>query len=253
MANDLVPKSDVIGIARHLYKDVLQPSARRIGLSLDIVTKAALSPVALLDWAFEQSKDWLEGKIRERLARTPSEYVIEPSTNIAFTALSHIARSNDAPELRDIYAELLLKAMDSRAASSVHPAYFSIVEQLAPHEAVVLGALHALKREDLFSDKSSTDGAGSRGPTIETQFRVFCSSTLGREIDQADIWLTNLSRLGVLTVQASSEAVFQPEHGDRYGVHEARVLNFEHRLLSFTEFGKAFITACVPVGMDPPT
>lgn len=247
MANNLVRKSELSAVVRDLYKDLLKPSATRIGLSLDIVTKVALTPVALLDWGFEQSRDWLQRKVHDRLSRTPPEYVIEPTTNIAFAALSHIGRSNDAPELREIYAELLLKAMDSRTSPAVHPAYFSIAEQLAPHEAVVLGALHELKKEDLFTDTNSIHGYAPSGkPSIERQFHSFCASILGQETDQAGVWLTNLCRLGILTMQTSNEPVFRPEHGDRYGVHEASVENCEHRQLSFTEFGKAFITACVP-------
>lgn len=247
MANDLVPKGELSAIFRDIYSDLVQPSAKRVGLSLGVVTKIALSPIALIDWGYEQSRDWLQPKIHERLARTPPKYITEPATNIAFAALSHIASSNDAPELREIYAELLLKAMDLRTSGSVHPAYFSIVEQLAPHEAVVLGALHELNKEDLFTDMNSICGSASSGnPSIEKQFESLCTSTLGQETDQAYIWLTNLCRLGILAAQTSNEAVFRPEHGDRYGVHEASIDNFEHRLLSFTEFGRAFIIACVP-------
>lgn len=247
MTNGLVPKQELSAIVSDIYKDVLQPSARRIGYSLETITKVALSPVAILEWGFEHSKDWLRKRIEERLADTPREYIIEPTANIAFTALSHIARSTDTPELREIYAELLLKSMDSRTSSSVHPAYFSIVEQLAPEEAVVLGALHGLRKEELFSEKAALDGYGiDAGPSIEKQFTTFCASALGRAPDNSEVWIVNLCRLGILVLQASSEAVFRPEEADNHGVREASVQNYQHRWLSFTAFGRAFIVACVP-------
>ena len=58
MGNDLVPKNDLSAIAGDLYKDLLQPSAKRVGYSLETLTRVALSPVALLEWGFEQSRDW---------------------------------------------------------------------------------------------------------------------------------------------------------------------------------------------------
>ena len=247
VTNDLIPQTTFSAVVADLYKDLIHPSAARVGYSLEAITKVALSPVALLDWGFEQSKDWLKEKIRARLDQTPPEFVKEPSANIAFTALSHIARSSDTPELREFYAELLLKAMDTRTSSSVHAAYFYIVEQLAPHEALVLGALHQLQQDYLFSESSATDRhAEDKKGTIEKQFRSFCMSILAQETDQAEIWLTNLCRLGILVLQASSEAVFRPEEADRHGVRAASVDNYEHRLLSFTQFGRAFITACAP-------
>jgi hypothetical protein len=42
------------------------------------------------------------------------------------------------------------------------------------------------------------------------------------------------------------EAVYRDEENDRHGYHPPGVDNHEHRLLMFTDFGKAFIGACAP-------
>jgi len=228
-----------------VYKDIAKPSARRVGLSLETLVKVALSPIDLVDWGFEQSKEWLKGKITARLAQTPSDCVVLPTTNIAHSALTHIALSNDTPALRDIYAELLLKAMDARAASSVHPAYFHLVEQLAPEEALVLVGLHEFGKEDLFSEKITLHG-GSKPPTLERQFATFCATVLSRAPDHPEVWLINLCRLGLLSLQTFGEAVFQEEENDRYGYRPHSVDNHEYRMLMFTDFGRAFIGACAP-------
>lgn len=248
MPNDMVPKSAWSAVAHDLYADLFSPATKRVGNSLDTLAKVALSPVALLDWGYERSKDWLKEKIRLRLESTPPECIAEPSLDITISALSHIARSYDTPELRELYAELLLKAMDLRTASAVHPAYFFILEQLAPSEALVLVGLYETKKETLFEESYSVDHyrRGTK-PSIEEQFKAFSMSALGRETTQASIWLTNLCRLGVLTLHTSNEAVFRPEEGDRHGIHPPSVENFEHRSLVFSEFGQAFIAACAPV------
>lgn len=248
MANEAVTAIAKSSLLSAAYKDLIQPSAKRVGYSLETITKVVASPITLLDWGYERSAEWLKRKVDARLAITPSEFLVEPQARVAYEALHHISLSYDTPELRELYAELLLKAMDSRISSTVHPAYFHIVEQLAPQEALVLIGLHS--REDksvLFSEKVSYDGytAGDH-PSIDKQFAAFCSTTLLSETTQSAIWLTNLCRLGLLTLQSSSEAVFRPEDGDRYGIHAAQVDNFEHRWIDFTEFGRAFVTACAP-------
>ena len=234
-------------ILSHLYSDAIQPSAKRVGMSLETITKVTLSPVLLLDWGYEKSKDWLRAKIDARLAETPSEYVVYPKGNIASAALTHIAISYDTPELRELYAELLLKALDTRTADRVHPAYFYVIEQLSPQEALVLVALHELDTSELFSEKTAPWGGtlSNEGVSVERQFSRFCDSKLPCNGDQS-IWLANVCRLGLLVLDVYPEAVLRPEESDRRGVHPAQVDNYEHRTLAFTEFGKAFIRASAP-------
>lgn len=251
MPNELISAATdaASSLKGEIYRDIAQPSAKRVGLSLETLTKVALSPIALIDWGFERSREWLKERIEARLANVPSECVVQPTANITCAALNRIALSADTPELREIYAELLLKAMDARVATSVHPAYFHIVEQLAVEEALVLVGLHQKGRSDLFSEKLtpySYSLGGDRQPTIEGQFGSFCATTLSREAEQAEVWLTNLCRLGLLRLETFSEAVLRPEDHDRRGYREASVDTHEHRTLSFTEFGKAFVTACAP-------
>jgi hypothetical protein len=253
MSNELISaaaKASSSSLVGELYKDVAQPTAKRIGLSLETLTKVTLSPIALIDWGFEKSRDWLKEKIEARVTTIPPECVVQPTAQIAYEALRHVALSADTPELREIYAELLMKAMDSRTAPSVHPAYLYILEQLAAEEALVLAGLHALGRsDDLFSDENTPYGYSVRDfqkPTLEKQFSAFCASILSRDTDQAEVWLTNLCRLGLLSLQTFAEAIFRPEDHDNHGYVPASVDNREHRMLSFTDFGKAFITACTP-------
>ena len=255
MSDDSVdPGQEVLmGIAREAYKDIAQPSARRIGLSLETLVKVALSPIDLVNWGFEQSKEWLRAKIVTRLSGTPADCVVAPTANIAHAALSRIALSSDTPELRDLYAELLLKSMDSRTANSVHPAYFHLVEQLAPEEALVLVGLHELGREDVFSEKASQRGGYLGRPepaTVEAQFEQFCMSVLPTKPSQPQVWLTNLYRLGLLSLQAYSEAVFREEDHNRFGYQPPGVDNNESRYMMFTDFGRAFIDACAPRNPD---
>jgi hypothetical protein len=249
MANELIKAAtdSLTSLTSDIYKDLLRPSTTRVGLSLETLIKVALTPISLIDWGFEQSKEWLKNRIHERIIKTPSEFIVQPKSSIVSAALQRIATSHDTPELRELYAELLLKAMDSRTAGNVHPAYFYIVEQLTSWEALVLIGLHSLHSEVLFTETFDDSPYKSRAePSIEEQFQSFCASTLAIEVTNSNIWLKNLCRLGLLELKSYAE-VIRANDRNSYHTNAARVNNLEHLSLIFTEFGFDFISACAPI------
>lgn len=252
MATDPSTTKAVLGVASQLatdvYKDVAQPAARRVGTALETVFKIGLSPVAMLDSGYEHSKAWLEEKIRARLADTPINCAIAPPNNIAVPAMTRIAMSSDAPDLRDLYAELLLKAMDSRTSAFVHPAYVLLIEQLSAEEAFVFIGLRENRHGLIFKDKySSTHYYGQTAEkTIETKFRDLCESLNVPGADRSQIWLDNLIRLGLVEIKVYTDAELVPKSHGRHGESPASVKTEESRDFMFTAFGRAFRDACAP-------
>ena len=53
------------------------------------------------------------------------------------------------------------------------------------------------------------EDAAQRKPTVEKQFAVFCASVLSRTPSQPEVWLVNLCRLGLLSLETYSEAVYR--------------------------------------------
>ena len=247
MATDQETTKAVLGAAAQLttdvYKDVAQPAARRVGSALDTVFKIGLSPFALLDAGFERSKVWLEEKINTRVADIPSNCVITPPNNIAVPALTRISMSSDAPDLRDLYAELLLKAMDTRTSSLVHPAYILLIEQLSSEEAFVFMALKGDKYQTIFKDLDSTRHFKRTGKTVEEQFRDLCESLNLDGVGRAQIWLDNLIRLGLVEIKTYTAAELVLDEGS-YSERRPSVETDESHMLMFTAFGSAFRQAC---------
>lgn len=252
MATDLSTTKAVLGVASQLatdvYKDVAQPAARRVGTALETVFKIGLSPVAMLDAGYEHSKAWLEEKIKARLADTPSNCIIAPPNNIAVPAMTRIAMSSDAPDLRELYAELLLKAMDSRTSAFVHPAYVLLIEQLSAEEAFVFIGLKEDRHGLIFKDKySSTHYYGqTMEKTIETKFQDLCESLNVPGADRSQIWFDNLIRLGLVEIKVYTDAEFVPKSHNRHGESPPSVKTEESRDFMFTAFGRAFRNACAP-------
>ena len=56
-------------------------------------------------------------------------------------ALQAISYSMDSEELRNMYANLLAKAMNVDEKDKVHPAFVELIKQMAPREALILDGI----------------------------------------------------------------------------------------------------------------
>jgi hypothetical protein len=225
----------------NVYSDVAGPAARRVGSALDTLFKVGLSPVALLDWGFERSKEWLSAKLEERLAQTPLEFQQHPPSQIAIPILLAIAASSESEDLRSLYAELLLKVTDSRTEGDVHPSYVTVLGQLTPQEALVFISFRTRESDSLFIDQPRAH-RHLRQPSIEAQFRDHCES-LGLQTPTPQFWLDNFLRLRLVELNTYTDAVYIEPDYDR---PRPSVDTKEERHLTITEYGAAFLEACAP-------
>lgn len=245
---DAIRQTSLI-LAKDVYGDVFQPSAKRVGASLETLFKVGLTPVSVLDWGFEQCKDWLMKKVQDRRARTPDAFKAQPRTAIVVSTLAQIASNPDEPELRELFAEMLLKAMDSRTAQSVHPAYPSLLSQLAPQEALVFVSLRRLSDDNVarrngdsvFSETRRSSWISTQIASLEMQFVSHCKALGFADQDLALVWLENLKRLQLVEVdQFSEHHLTSPELvGQR-----PEITSTETRYLSLTALGRGLLLCC---------
>ncbi len=235
--------SETIGkVASDIYIDIARPGARQVGSAIETLFKVGLSPVSMLDWGFEQSKDWLKRKIEERISRIPQDCLRTPQNNIAIPAITSISMSIDAPELRDLYAELLLKAMDTRTKNTVHPSYVNIIGQLTSQEALVFVSFQKMSSNTLFQE-SDAKYSHTKDLTIEEQFVSYCRSIGFGGAEHMQLWLENLQRLKLVDLREYLEASYvEPDCDTPY----PSVNNKEDRYLELTEYGREFLKACTP-------
>ncbi len=235
--------NETIGkVAAEIYTDVAKPAARQVGVAFETIFKVGLSPVAMLDWGFEHSKDWLKAKIEKRLNSTPLDFRCSPPNNIAVSAITSISMSSDSPELRDLYAELLLKAMDSRSQSMVHPSFINLISQLSPQEALVFISFNKIEGATLLEEKNAY--SSYRNPSIENQFLSYCKELGFAECQHVQLWLENLQRLKLVVLQEYSEASYRAPDWDS---PSPAVINTTDRYLELTEYGRMFLEACTPL------
>lgn len=102
---------------------------------------AALSP--LEKWVMQKEYNVVATQeiLKKKLENINLENIITPPAYIAVPALQAISYCMDDEQLREMFAELLAKAMNSEEVDNVHPTYVEIIKQLSPYDAVVFKKL----------------------------------------------------------------------------------------------------------------
>lgn len=238
---DVIPKA---------YEDLLQPAAQELGKSLVVVARAvsmALAPVEGAVWGYERIRSWLSVKLTEKLAKTNDDAIQPPPMNIAGPILLNLTFSGEIPTLREMYANLLASSMDAKVASTAHPAFVHIIEQLSPDEARILGSLvdhppgKALCHE-------ITDDSGFRKRSEKYMFQEWdqiCACAGVGFPDNNGAYMDNLMRLRLIGHIYENKSQLIPEGGDDCGTWASHIDGTIEQTLYLTEFGERFISACI--------
>jgi len=242
-----------------VYQDVVQPAAREVGKGLETVAKTiriALAPLAAIVWGYDKMGDYLEEALTTRLTGVPPERIVTPQATVAGPALDALKYAGHDPELRELYANLLARAMDKQTAMMAHPAFVEILRQLTPDEARILKPLAAGDNIPVLS-VTTTD---PRDESYTWVLRRF--STLGEEAGCAfpaltPTYLDNLLRLGLLELHEDKRDA-TPGAYDRLRAHPAAVEamkqargdssrrgDFVEAVLVVTSLGRQFCNAVV--------
>lgn len=131
---------DVIKTAPTFYEDALKPTVQETGKILALIPQtidAALLP--LRQWNIEREYKFAETKklLEHKLKNVDPEKIVTPEAYVAVPAIQAISYSMDSEELRNLYANLLAKAMNSDTKDQVHPAFVEIIKQMSPTDSLV--------------------------------------------------------------------------------------------------------------------
>lgn len=132
---------DTLKTAPTIYEDTLQPTVQEVGKFVARIPRAINAAFSGLDkwilnkeYAIDETKKLLE----EKLENIDPQKIVEPEAYVAVPAIQAISYSMNSEELRNLYANLLAKAMNYDTKDFVHPAYVNIINQMTPLDAKVL-------------------------------------------------------------------------------------------------------------------
>jgi hypothetical protein len=229
-----------------IYKDLLQPAAKETGQHLVVVAQAvgiALAPFETAVWGYQRIKDYLSAKVAAKLADTPPAEIISPDPVIAGPVMMSMVFAVEAPHLREMYANLVARAMHSPSASKAHPSFVQVIQQLSSAEARILQeiAKKFVPAETIFKELLDEGGLWEKGSKyISSQWQDFCLNFGVTEKSLADAYYYNLIRLGILIERKETEATLC-DRDDMRSVVATTTTNS----VMLTDYGDLFLDVCV--------
>ncbi|MCR2051052.1 DUF4393 domain-containing protein [Acetatifactor muris] len=131
---------DTLKTAPTLYEDALQPTVQEVGKFVSRIPRAINAAFSGLDrwilnkeYAIDETKKLLEKK----LENVDPDKIVEPEAYVAVPAIQAISYSMNSEALRNLYANLLAKAMNSDTKDQVHPSFVEIIKQMSPTDTRV--------------------------------------------------------------------------------------------------------------------
>ncbi|MCO4662203.1 hypothetical protein Si021_01990 [Streptococcus infantarius subsp. infantarius] len=127
-------------VASEAYKDGLKPTVQETGKILGRIPRAINSIFLPIDiWLTKRKYKLEEVKaiLAKKLGDISEEKLTIPEPYIAVPALEAISYSMDNEQLKNMYANLLARAMLKSEQSKVHPSFVEIIKQLSPNDALL--------------------------------------------------------------------------------------------------------------------
>lgn len=127
-----------------LYDDGLKSTVQESGDILALIPrtiKAALLP--LRQWIAEREYKFAETAklLEKKLEHVDEDKIVTPEPYVAVPAIQAISYSMNSEELRNLYANLLARAMNTDTKDLVHPSFVEIIKQMSPIDAKVFMAI----------------------------------------------------------------------------------------------------------------
>lgn len=239
-----------------LYEDAFQPTVQETGRLVSRIPRAINAAFSGLDkWILnkEYSIDETKKLLSQKLENVEPEKIVEPEPYVAIPAIQAISYSMNSNELRDLYANLLAKAMNTDTKESVHPAYIETIKQLSPEDAAYFKHIYVLKTRPLIDVKLELPN--SLTFTIAENSNLF---SMGY-VKNFALSLDNLCRLGLVRIPNGiwygDDSIYEQllstvktEYTLEKYKHlrpDATEMSFEKKRIDITDYGTNFYTTCV--------
>jgi hypothetical protein len=231
------------------YRDLLSPAAKELGQSLVTVAKMvsiAISPLAATVWGFEKIKDWLNATLTAKLSKKDPAQIQTPPLNIAGPILMNLPFTDEEPDLKEMYANLLATAMDKKHCSLAHPSFVFVLQQITSDEAKLLKYIDKNSKEMVYISQQFSDAKTGNllSKSEHEQHEELCRAAGVVHTDLARSYVDNLLRLRIFTQELRSE-VHQDEYYIDYSLSAPEVEHKYVDVVSMSQYGWNFIEACI--------
>lgn len=242
-----------------VYSDSIQPAAKEVGKSLELVAKtvnAALTPLKLFVWSFDKLQNFIDNNVAEKLQNTPQEDIQTPKSNIAVPAMQSLMYSGDEPELQELFANLLAASMDKHTSLFAHPSFVEAIKQLTPDEAKLLSYFSNEGTLPAITIRSEMK-TGRGGVDVHRHVTLFGIKAGCENPHLVSVALDNFIRLGIIEIphnysytdkeiynelKTHAEIVKITEEIDKSEERKSKIVE---EMVNITDFGRQFINICI--------
>lgn len=203
MPKDFDKLADAIGdtlkTAPTIYEDGLQPTIQEVGKFAARIPRAINAAFSELDkWILnkEYAVDETKKLLAQKLENVNPDKIVEPEPYVAVPAIQALSYSMNNKELRDLYATLLAKAMNSDTKDLVHPSFVEVIKQMSPIDAAIFKIITESDDTpliDLWIQTNSYDQYNSYNISWITSYNYL----------EVRLSLDNLSRLGLIEIPSN--------------------------------------------------
>lgn len=248
---------DTLKTAPTLYEDALQPTVQEVGKFAARIPRAINAAFSGLDkwilnkeYAIDETKKLLEKK----LENVDPDKIVEPEAYVAVPAIQAISYSMNSEELRNLYANLLAKAMNSDTKEQVHPSFVEIIKQLSPIDSLVFKMIMERMPNPLIDLIYKND----EGHSVTLKTNIIDVDNKITTVEHASVSIDNLIKQNLIFVPEDSH--YSNEHSyDRlikseYYLSQEQLypptkdgFKFTHkkRMIETTNIGSSFYEICV--------
>lgn len=223
--------------AGKLYDDLLSPSMKQIGQSLESVTKTAKFLLAPIEYAAAYRERW-ERYLQKVADNVKEENLIEGNPCIVVPTLEGMTLVEEDSILSEHFINLLSNSIDKTKQDLAHPAFPNLIKQLSKDEAVILFYLkkkpYSVKQQsDYFPDENM----------FRNKRTVYEEFPLHQLTFSDKIWfyMNHLNSLGLAgTWEFGEQEIIKDEIT---GIQTGVFINSRRKL---TDFGELFTKSCTP-------
>lgn len=252
---------DTLKTAPTLYEDALQSTTQESGKTLALIPRAINAAlVPLRQWIAEREYKIAETEklLAQKLEHVGEEKIVTPEAYVAVPAIQAISYSMDSEELRNLYANLLSKAMNSDTKNLVHPSFVEIIKQMSPIDSTVFKTI--MERGvnpimDLLYAKFNN--SKYRIPIAKITIATNISDIDIAPVESISVSIDNLIRLGLICIPDGSYAenylyntiLSSPYYMEQKLLHPDTSDGFsffaDKKMIAKNNLGNAFYKICV--------
>lgn len=240
-------------LTAQVYNDAAGRSVRAVGNTAGSLLEALLTPLDAIASGMKAGMRKLVDKVQGKADQIPPDRQLPaPGRLAAQVALGSVLLGDDeeADDLRDLFANLLVSSLDKESASRPHPSFARMISDLNSDEAWLVKSV----------DKMGFAYVEAMNGGLRIGFACSLGSELGFTEDRHERALSSLERLGIIrhqTVRTPNDDRYPEFRTKATEAAKQRRPDLEVVTLDgafvLTAIGVDFVNACVRYGLPPLT